>query len=84
MILLGAAAACATFVGLAGVNSSLAFVTSDVAFSLYAVVGVMLIGFNDYSYRRRPIRLSVAPVVAIGSGRFANACGLSRRDRIAA
>jgi hypothetical protein len=85
MFFLGAAATGATVIGLAGVDSSVAFLTSETAFSLYAVVGLMLIGFNDYSYRRLPIMVrKTCPVVPVGSGRPGHAYGIRRSDRIAA
>jgi hypothetical protein len=88
MLLLSAACAGAAFVGLVGLHSSFAFFTSEAAFWLYAVAGLMLIGFNDYSYRRPAITRAVAskpcPVGAIGSGRRVNAYGIRRRNRIAA
>jgi hypothetical protein len=63
LLLLGAAFAGAAFVGLLGFFSSAAFVSSEIAFSLFAVVGLLLIGVNDYS-RPRPIvlrRASLSP-----------------------
>jgi len=86
LLVLGAIAAFSAFVGLIGVQSSLAFFTSETAMWIYPVAGLMLIGFTDYS--RRPA-LTVAPARACptsGSprGRRANAYGLRRRACVTA
>ena len=82
LLALGATCACAALLGLIGIDSAVAFLTSEMAFSLYPVAGLMLIGFNDYS-RRRIIVLSPAtsacPVTPVGPGRRANAYGINRR-----
>ena len=51
-ILFGTTCVATPFLGLAGLNSAFAFLTSETAFWLYAVVGLMLVGFNDYTPRR--------------------------------
>ncbi len=88
MLLLSAAVAGAAFLGLAGVDSSFAFVTSETALWLYAVAGLMLIGFNDYGYRRPIITLRLAtkpcPIPAVASGSRVNVYGIRRRNCIAA
>ncbi|HTT57657.1 MAG TPA: hypothetical protein VMF63_11150 [Opitutaceae bacterium] len=86
LLLLGACAAFAAFVGLIGVQSSLAFLTSETAMWIYPVAGLMLIGFTDYS--RRPA-LTVAPARACPTsnsprGRRANVYGLRRRTCVTA
>jgi hypothetical protein len=86
-LLLGASAASAAFAGLIGINPSVAFLTSEAAFWLYPVVGLMLIGFNDYSRRPAIILASTTkarPVLAVQPGRRANAYGIRRRTRVAA
>jgi len=71
MLLLGASYPCVMFASLIGIASPSAFFSGEVAFSLFAIVGLMLVGFNDYC--RRPITVHSAaakaePVVAVGSG----------------
>jgi hypothetical protein len=87
LLALGATCACAAFIGLIGIDSAVAFLTSETAFWLYPVVGLMLIGFNDYS--RRPVIVlapatKACPVPAVGPGRRANAYGISRRTCVVA
>jgi hypothetical protein len=88
MFFLGTICTGAAFVGLAGVDSSFAFFTSETALGLYAVAGLMLIGFNDYNYRRPIITRRVAPkacpVPAVASGPRVNAYGIRRRNCISA
>lgn len=49
MLILGAGFSCVAFASLVGLISPAAFVSSDDAVSLFAVLGLMLIGINDYS-----------------------------------
>jgi hypothetical protein len=57
------------FAGLIGIAAPSAFFSGEVAFLLFAVIGLMLVGFTDYS--RRPIIIHAAakacPVSAFGS-----------------
>lgn len=85
LLVLGATCAGAAFIGLIGIDSSVAFLTSETAVLLYPVAGLMLIGFNDYS-RRRIIVLSPAtkagPVPAVGPVRRAKLYGINRRASV--
>jgi hypothetical protein len=79
MLLLGVSYPCVMFAGLIGIASPSAFFSGEVAFSLFAIVGLMLVGFNDYC--RRPIIVHSAaakaePVVAVGAGRHNHASGI--------
>ena len=53
MLLFVAGYPCVMFAGLVGLASPSAFLSGEVVFSLFAVVGLALIGLTDYS--RRPI-----------------------------
>jgi hypothetical protein len=72
MLLLGVSYPCIMFAGLIGIASPSAFFSGEVAFLLFAVIGLMLVGFTDYS--RRPIIVHSAaakacPVVALSPAR---------------
>jgi hypothetical protein len=51
MLVLGAGSAAAAFAGLIGIVPPSAFLSSEVAFFLYAAVGMTLIGLNDCGCR---------------------------------
>lgn len=79
MLLFGASYPCVMFAGFIGIASPSAFFSGEVAFSLFAIVGMMLIGFNDYC--RRPITVHPAaakacPVAAVGASRHNHASGI--------
>ena len=71
MLLLGVSYPCVMFAGLIGIASPSAFFSGEVAFLLFAVIGLMLVVFTDYS--RRPIIVHSAakasPVVVFGPAR---------------
>lgn len=87
MVLFGAGGILAALAGLAGINSSVAFLTSETAFWLYPVVGLMLIGFGDYT-RRPTINLARAVKALPARGAVtcprANVYGVRRRTGVAA
>jgi len=86
-IFFGASGILAALAGLAGIDPSAAFLTSETAFWLYPVVGLMLIGFGDYT--RRPM-IELAPTAKARPGqdalpcRRANVYGIRRRNGVAA
>jgi hypothetical protein len=53
MLLFGAGYPCVMFASLVGIVPPSAFFSGEVAFLLFAVIGLMLVGFTDTS--RRPI-----------------------------
>jgi hypothetical protein len=53
MLLFGISYPCVMFAGLIGIAAPSAFFSGEVAFLLFAVIGLMLVGFTDTS--RRPI-----------------------------
>lgn len=61
LLLLGVAYPCIAFAGLIGIHTSAAFFSSEVAFMLYAAIGLLLIGGNDDG-RPRLIAVRKAPV----------------------
>ncbi|HTX64994.1 MAG TPA: hypothetical protein VMD31_04430 [Opitutaceae bacterium] len=84
LLTLGAIAAFAAFVGLIGVHSSLAFLTSEAAMWAYPVAGLMLIGFSDYSRRPVIVLAPACPTSNAPRGRRANAYGIRRRACVTA
>ena len=80
LLVLGATCAGAAFIGLIGIDSSVAFLTSETAVLLYPVAGLMLIGFNDYS-RRRIIVLSPATKAGPVPARRAGSACQALRDQ---
>jgi hypothetical protein len=86
-ILLGASGILAAIAGLFGIHSSVAFLTSETAFWLYPVAGLMLIGFGDYT-RRPAIILRPAtkscPAPATCPERRGNAYGIRDRKHVTA
>jgi len=86
-ILFGASGIIAALIGLVGIDSSVAFLTSETAFWLYPVAGLMLIGFGDYT--RRPA-LALVPAVRAGAVQGAQPCrratvyGVRRRNGVVA
>ncbi|MFA5058111.1 MAG: hypothetical protein WC485_08360 [Opitutaceae bacterium] len=87
MLLLGAFYPGIAFAGLVGIASPAAFFNSEVAFSFFAVAGLLLIGLHDYTYRRVPLRVPGAKpcaVVPIGPDRTRPAGRLRREGCIAA
>jgi hypothetical protein len=51
MLLLGISYPCVMFAGLIGIAAPSAFFSGEVAFLLFAIIGLMLVGFTDYSCR---------------------------------
>lgn len=87
MLLLGASFPCIAFAGLVGLSTSAAFFSSEVVLSVFAAAGLLLIGLNDYTYRRIAFRTSparVCPVVAFGPDQSSRAHGHRREACIAA
>ncbi|HUL54431.1 MAG TPA: hypothetical protein VLT83_13585 [Opitutaceae bacterium] len=79
MLVLGAAFPLAAFAGMIGLASPAAFLSSELMFSLFAIVGLAAIGLNDYS--RRPLTVRVAaknivPAAAPRSSRHDAACAV--------
>jgi hypothetical protein len=61
MLVLGVTYPCVAFAGLIGIASPSAFFSGEVVFSLFAIVGLLLIGLTDYS---RPITVRSAAAKA--------------------
>jgi hypothetical protein len=87
LFLLGASLPCIAFAGLVGLYSPAAFFSSEIVLSVFSATGLLLIGLNDYTYRRIALRTSparVCPVIPFGPNQARCACGLRREACIAA
>lgn len=87
LFLLGASFPCIAFAGLVGLSAPAAFFSSEVVLSVFAAAGLLLIGLNDYTYRRIAFRTSparVCPVVAFNPDQSSRACDHRRGVCIAA
>lgn len=87
LFLLGASFPCIALAGLVGLSTPAVFFSSEVVLSVFAATGLLLIGLNDYTYRRIAFRTSparVCPVVAFSLDQSSRAHGHRREACIAA
>jgi hypothetical protein len=88
LLLLGAAYPCAAFAGLIGLHTPAAFFSSEVAFMLYADIGLLLIGGNDHGHPRfitvRKAPVDLCPIEAFKPAGRECTCSLRRPECLAA
>jgi hypothetical protein len=88
LLLLGAAYPCVAFAGLIGLHTPAAFFSSEVAFMLYAAMGLLLIGGNDHGRPRlivvRKAPVALCPIEAFKPGGRECTCALRRPECLAA
>ena len=88
LLFLGAAYPCAAFAGLIGFHTTAAFFSSEVAFMLYASIGLLLIGGNDHGRPRliavRKAPVDLCPIEAFKPAGRECTCALRRRECLAA
>ena len=79
MLVLGATFPSLAFAGLIGIAPPAAFFGGEIAFSLFAIVGLAFTSLNDYSRRPLPVRVATTnavPAAAPSSGRRDAACAM--------
>jgi hypothetical protein len=88
LFLLGAAYPCAAFAGIIGLHTPAAFFSSEVAFMLYAAIGLLLIGGNDHGRPRfitvRKAPVDLCPIEAFKPAGREGTCSLRRPECLAA
>jgi hypothetical protein len=87
LLFLGASLPCIAFAGLVGLPAATTFFSGEVAFSVFAAVGLMLTGLNDYTYRRTAIRagsVRACPVIAFRPDQSGPVCPQHRGIGVAA
>lgn len=65
LFILGASLPCIAFAGLVGIVAPAAFFGSEIVLSIFAAAGLVLIGLNDYTYRRPALQIPAAPACPV-------------------
>ena len=88
LLFFGAAYPCVALAGLIGLHTPAAFFSSEVAFMLYASIGLLLIGGNDHGRPRlltvRKAPVDLCPIVAFKPAGRECTCHLRRSECAAA
>ncbi len=88
LLFFGAAYPCVALAGLIGLHTPAAFFSSEVAFMLYASIGLLLIGGNDHGRPRllavRKAPVALCPIMAFKPAGRECTCHLRRAECAAA